>query len=231
MIDLVEIARHAPPDPRAHVAEHFESLEQQAHAARLGMWIFLGSETLLFAGLFALYVVYRVEHPLGFGRATHYNTWALASVNTAVLLTSSFTAAMALHALREGRRARTVVLLLVTILFGGAFLAIKLTEYGKHFHDGIYPGGVGRFFVEHASADDRGMSLFFTLYFAMTGLHAVHVVAGMGILFFLALQTMRGRVNAVNAHPVELGVTYWHLVDLVWIFLWPLFYLMPGGAS
>jgi cytochrome c oxidase subunit 3 len=215
----------------AEVAEQFESLEQQAHAARLGMWVFLGSEMLLFAGLFALYVVYRVQHPLGFAMATHHNTWALASVNTAILLSSSFSVAMAVHALREGRRAMSVVLVLFTVLCGAAFLAIKLTEYGKHFDEGIYPGGVGRFFTEHAGPGDRGMMLFFTLYYAMTGLHAVHIVAGMGVLIFLAWRTHRGRVNATNAHPLELGAAYWHLVDLVWIFLWPLFYLMPGGSA
>jgi cytochrome c oxidase subunit 3 len=210
---------------RQHVADHFEDMEQQAHAARLGMWIFLASEVLLFAALFALYVSYRIEHPRSFGEGVEHNTHILGSINTGVLLLSSYLVALGLHELRRGRRLVSVVLVCGTILLGFVFLAIKLTEYSRHFDEGIYPGGVGRFFAEHHG--DQGMMLFWTLYFMMTGLHAVHVCVGMSVLGVLTFKVARGQITEAAPHPLELGAIYWHLVDVIWIFLWPLFYLIP----
>lgn len=210
---------------REHVAEHFEDLEQQAHAARLGMWIFLASEALLFAALFALYVSYRMEHPPSFGEGVEHNTHVLGSINTGVLLLSSYLVALGLHALRRGRRFESVLFVCGTIVLGFVFLAIKITEYAEHFDEGIYPGGVGRFFAEHHQ--DQGMMQFWNLYFGMTGLHAVHVTAGMTVLGVLAFKVARGQITEAAPHRLELGAIYWHLVDVIWIFLWPLFYLIP----
>jgi cytochrome c oxidase subunit 3 len=212
---------------REHVAEHFEDLEKQAHAARLGMWVFLGSEVLFFAGLFALYVAYRTEHPYGFGVGVEHNTLLWGSINTAVLLVSSYSVAVAVHALRRGRNALSALLLGLTLLLGSTFLLIKTHEYLLHFHEGIYPGGWGSFFQTHG---DDGTKVFFTLYFCMTGLHAAHVFAGMCVLAVLLVRVVRRDIGAWAPHPLAIGAVYWHLVDVIWIFLWPLFYLIPGSV-
>lgn len=210
------------------LAEHFEDMEKQAHAARLGIWIFLGTEVLFFAGLFALYVGYRTEHAYGFGVGVEHNTVAFGSVNTGVLLLSSYTVALAVHELRKGRQRRSALLVGTTILLGVVFLVIKTAEYMKHFSDGLYPGGVGRFFEEHP---DPGTKMFYTLYYCMTGLHAVHVFAGCCVLAFLGRKVLRREIGDWAPHPLAMGAVYWHLVDVVWIFLWPLFYLTPGSAG
>jgi cytochrome c oxidase subunit 3 len=208
--------------------EHFEDMQKQAHAARLGMWVFLGSEVLFFSGLFALYTAYRTEHPRGFGVGVEHNTIAWGSVNTGVLLVSSYTVAMAVHMLRIGKNGAAARLVGATLLLGAAFLAIKTGEYLAHFREGIYPGGWGSFFQEHREA---GIQMFFTLYYAMTGLHALHVFAGMCVLGFLLWKVRRRDIGAWAPHPLEVGAVYWHLVDVIWIFLWPLFYLIPGAVK
>jgi cytochrome c oxidase subunit III len=206
-------------------ASHFEDLEKQSHAARLGMWVFLGSEVLFFSGLFALYAGYRTEHPHGFDVGVQHNTIVYGSVNTAVLLVSSYTIAMSVHMVRIGRRLACELLIGGTLLLGLCFLGIKLAEYLKHFSDGIYPGGWGRFFEAHP---EPGTKMFFTLYYCMTGLHAAHVFAGMCVLTMLLVKVHRRQVDAEVSYPLELGAVYWHLVDVIWIFLWPLFYLVTG---
>lgn len=206
----------------AEHAEHFESLERQAHASRLGMWVFLATELLLFGAAFALFLAYQFEHTSAFHEGVKHNTKLLGSINTGVLLVSSTLVAGAVHAIRDGRRNVAAALVGSTIFLGLVFLVIKLTEYAKHFDEGIYPGGVGRFFVEHPQ---RGLSEFWTLYFGMTGLHAVHVTVGCTVLSVLLVQLLRGSLTQTNAHRLEIGAIYWHLVDVIWIFLWPLFYL------
>ena len=203
-------------------AEHFDSAETQAHAARLGMWIFLASELLLFAGLFALYAAYRARDPAAFLEGIHHDTKILGSINTGVLLVSSTLAAVGVHALRHGRRRTAMLLVSGTILLGAVFFAIKMTEYGKHFAEGIYPGAQGRFFVEH---EEPGLPTFWNLYFVMTGLHALHVLVGMSALAGSVIGVARGTITAARPTTLENCALLWHLVDLVWIFLWPLFYL------
>jgi cytochrome c oxidase subunit 3 len=203
-------------------AEHFEDLETQAHAARLGLWIFLASEVLLFGALFALFASYRTHFSAEFRQAVLHNTKVLGSINTGVLLTSSTVVACGVHALRVGRPKLAALLVAVTMALGAVFLAIKLTEYGEHFSAGIYPGGSGSYFVEHGV---HGSSEFWTLYFGMTGLHAVHVTIGIVVLGAMLLGIVRGTITPRASYRLALGATYWHLVDLVWIFLWPLFYL------
>jgi cytochrome c oxidase subunit 3 len=209
-------------------AAHFEDLGRQAHAARLGMWVFLASEVLFFSGLFGLYASYRTEHPHGFGVAVLHNTLALGSTNTGVLLLSSYTVALAVHELRKGRHRASARLIGATVALGACFLAIKVVEYLAHFRAGIYPGGAGSFYREH---QEPGTKMFFTLYYCMTGLHALHVMAGMCVLSFLLWKVLRGRLGAWAPHPLAIGAVYWHLVDVIWIFLWPLFYLLPGSAA
>lgn len=201
---------------------HFESTEQQAHAARLGMWVFLASEVLLFAALFTLVFTYRAHYSEVFRQGVLHNTKVLGSINTAVLLTSSTLVAFAVHVLRDGKSKLAGRLVLGTVGLGLVFLVIKFVEYGKHFHEGIYPRGVGEYFLTHTAP---GFAEFWTLYFTMTGLHAIHVTIGMGALAAMRLGIGRGTVNALSAHRLETAALYWHLVDLVWIFLWPVFYL------
>lgn len=203
-------------------AEPFTDGAQQAHAARLGMWVFLASELLLFAGLFTLFAAYRTEHPDGFRVGVEHATKVLGSINTAVLLVSSTLVALAVSALRRGRTRTSALLVLGTIALGGIFLAIKIAEYLQHFREGIHPGGHGAFFDAHP---EPGLSLFWTLYFGMTGLHAVHVAVGASLLAIAAVGILSGRISQASVHRLEIFAIYWHLVDLIWIFLWPLFYL------
>jgi cytochrome c oxidase subunit III len=208
----------ADPD----VEDHFESLERQAHAARLGMWVFLASEILLFGAAFTLFAAYQVQYPAAFHEAIEHNTKVLGTINTGVLLVSSTLVAGGVHALRSAQRRASAALVSGTVLLALVFLAIKAFEYSKHFAEGIYPGGSGSFFAQHPA---RGMAEYWTLYYAMTGLHAIHVTIGAGVLSVLFVGILRERVTARTAHRLEVGAIYWHLVDVIWIFLWPLFYL------
>jgi cytochrome c oxidase subunit 3 len=202
--------------------EQFEDLEKQAHAARLGMWVFLSSELLLFAGLFTLYAAYRTMYPAAFAECVARNDVAIGTTNTAVLLTSSLVVALGLHEVRRGRSRRAAWLLLSAIACGLVFLSLKGLEYRGHFHEGIFPG-VG---FRPADPLPRGAVTFFSLYYLSTGLHAIHVVAGMGLLAWIAAGCFRRAYSSENDVRVELVALYWHLVDVVWIFLWPMFYLM-----
>lgn len=191
-------------------------------ALHLGMWLFLGSETLLFAGLFGLYTAYRALYTADFAAAVDHNNDLIGTINTLILITSSFFVAWAIHAMRHGRRRTTMLSLLAAMVLGLCFLGLKLVEYTHHFHEGIYPG------MYYASIDlpSSGARLFFTLYYAMTGLHALHVIAGLVILGWLVVRVSRRRTVPEHHAELELGGLYWHLVDLVWIFLWPLLYLL-----
>lgn len=215
--------------PNEEPAEHFSSLAQQEHAAHFGMWLFLTSETLLFGALFGLYTGYRLQHGQEFVAAARLNNAVLGTVNTVILVTSSFFAAWAVHSVQHsdepGRQKTAVRCLLATLLLGSTFLVVKAVEYGDHFAHGIYPG------LHYRSSElpGEGAKLFFTLYYFMTGLHAAHVIGGLVTLAILALLAARGRYTSRRHTSLELGVLYWHLVDVVWIFLWPLMYL-AGSA-
>jgi cytochrome c oxidase subunit 3 len=202
--------------------EQFEDLAKQAHAARLGMWIFLSSELLLFAPLLALYAGYRAMYPTDFAVAVAHNNVAIGTGNTLILITSSFTVAMSLHAVRRGHPRRATGLLLFSIGCGLLFLVLKGLEYAQHFREGIYPGAA----YHDAELSGPGANRFFTLYFSLTGLHALHVMVGSGILAWLAWGSFRRVYSAANDVHVECGALYWHLVDVIWIFLWPLLYLI-----
>lgn len=201
---------------------HFQDLAQQTHAARLGMWIFIGSEALLFAALFALYAAYRVAYPEAFRAAAGYTDLPLGTAMTVVLITSSFAVAAATAALRDDESRAAVRGLGVAVALAFAFLGLKAIEYTLHFRDGIFPGPAYRFEALPAA----GANVFFNLYYVMTGLHALHVLSGIAILGWLARAVRGGRLDGVYHTPLELGGMYWHFVDIVWVFLWPLFYLL-----
>jgi cytochrome c oxidase subunit III len=201
---------------------HFESMEQQADAARLFMWAFLASEALLFTALFALYAGYRTVHAEAFVVGIEHDLRLVGTTNTAILLVSSYLVARAVLMLERGRERAAFRLTATTAALGVVFLGLKGVEYHDHFAHGLLAGDAGHLAVP-------GIDVFFALYYLLTGLHAVHVMVGVGVLAWLALRIRRGELRS-GPHVLELGALYWHLVDVVWIFLWPLFYLTGGHA-
>jgi cytochrome c oxidase subunit 3 len=204
------------------LAEQFDDLAQQHEAASLGMWVFLVTEILFFGGLFAGYTVYRASYPEAFGEASHHLDRLLGSINTAVLITSSLTMALAVHSAQEGRRRGLIVCLLVTMALGAVFLGIKGTEYAHKFDERLVPG------LNFVAEGPHGgqVELFMLFYFIMTGLHALHLGVGIGLLGVLIVLAWRGHFSADYYAPVETGGLYWHFIDIVWIFLFPLLYLI-----
>ena len=208
--------------PEAYVAHHFPNLRQQEHAARIGMWLFLATELLLFGGLFTAYSVYRFLYPAGFAASSEHLSVAAGTINTVVLITSSLTVALAHHFATHGKGRSAALCLAVTLAFALVFLAIKGWEWSHDFEEGLLPG---RYF-HAAELSATGAPMFFTLYFILTGLHGLHVVIGMTVLAILMVLCWRGAYDHGYSTPVELGGMYWHLVDLIWIFLYPLLYLI-----
>jgi cytochrome c oxidase subunit 3 len=209
--------------PESELELQYESRGQQEASARLGMWVFLASELMLFAGLLALYAAYRFTYPAEFRAAAGHANVVIGTTNTYVLITSSLTVALALHAAHRGRRRLVGLLLIVTALLGVGFDVLKGIEYAEHLRQGIAPGTAYAF----AALPGHGAALYFTLYYALTGLHALHVTVGIGVIVWLARRALRGDfAPGRSTVALELGGLYWHLVDVVWIFLWPLLYLV-----
>ena len=206
------------------LAHHFESLDQQKEAATLGMWVFLVTEVLFFGGLFAGYAIYRSWYPEAFAAASHELDIVLGSVNTVVLITSSLTMALAVHAAQTGERRLVLWLLLATMALGATFLGIKGVEYYHKFAEHHVPGPAFSFEPEHFSH----AQIFFSLYFVMTGLHALHMIIGLGIMTVIGIMAWRRQFDSEYYTPVEVAGLYWHFVDIVWIFLFPLLYLIGG---
>jgi cytochrome c oxidase subunit 3 len=204
-----------------HRAEHFPTYDAQKAAARLGMWLFLGTEVLLFAGLFVLYACYRWLYPQAFSAGSHELSLTAGTLNTVVLIVSSFFVAMSLHFGSKDARWAAIFCLGIALLLGLGFLGVKAWEWSEHFREGALPD---RWYA--GGKQIEGLSLFFTLYFLMTGLHAVHVIAGMAALTWAASKVYRRQVSSEHDTPLELCAMYWHLVDIVWIFLYPLLYLV-----
>ena len=272
------MARHGE-----HLAHHFDNAKQQFESSKLGMWLFLGTEILLFGGLFVAYSVYRANHPEIFVYAHHFLDKTLGGINTLVLICSSLTMALAVRAAQLGQRQRTVTLLAVTLLCAFAFLGIKYVEYkakwehgllwGKHYQPVLHDAGAGAHAApalppapikaagdgseasliaraapapsglapeapapsdaasgEHLPPADlaapKNVQVFFSIYFAMTGLHGIHVLAGMIAIGWILLRARRGEFGPEYYTPVDLVGLYWHLVDLIWIYLFPLLYLI-----
>jgi len=207
----------------AHGLQHqFDSLGQQKDASTLGMWVFLVTEILFFGGLFLAYTIYRWQYARGFALASHHMDILLGTVNTAVLICSSLTMAMAVHSAALGRRKPLMGFLVATMLLGAAFLGIKAVEYTEHIRHHLFPGPG----FHYPGPDARSAEIFFSLYFAMTGLHALHMIIGIGLLSVLFVLARRGRFIPEYYSPVEICGLYWHFVDIVWIFLFPLLYLI-----
>lgn len=203
--------------------EQFDTPAQQKDASILGMWLFLVTEIMFFGGLFTAYTLYRAAYPSVFGAASSTLSITLGAANTIVLLCSSFTMAMALHSAQLGKRRHLITYLILTIAIGSVFLGIKGYEWYGKFVEHHVPGP--SFHMEGQVMQGEAQ-LFFSLYFAMTGLHALHMIIGIGILSVLAVRAYRGRFNSLYYTPVDIAGLYWHFVDIIWIFLFPLLYLV-----
>jgi cytochrome c oxidase subunit III len=205
--------------------EQFDTEAQQKDASTLGMWIFLITEIMFFGGMFLAYTVYRGAFPMVFAVASSSLDVILGAANTVVLLCSSFTMVLAVRAAQLGQRRAIIVFLILTLLLGGVFLGVKAYEWRDKFEEHHIPGAT--FHLEGVAPDQQGHAqLFFSLYFAMTGLHALHMVIGAGILTFLILETRKGKYTADYMTPVDVAGLYWHFVDIIWIYLFPLLYLI-----
>jgi cytochrome c oxidase subunit 3 len=204
------------------VARQFEDPQQQRKASDLGMWVFLATEVLFFGGLFVAYTATRLHDPQAFATASRLTNVTLGSVNTGLLLTSSLTMALAVRATKLGLRNASIAFLLATAVLGLAFLGIKFTEYYLDWRNHLVP--VLDF--AHAGPHAGGVENFFYLYFFMTGVHSIHLVIGIVMVLVLAFLARRRDFSPDYFTPVELGGLYWHLVDIVWIFLYPLLYLV-----
>ena len=224
------------------LGHHFESHRQQFDAGKLGMWLFLVTEVLFFSGLFCVYAVYRANHPEIFAHGHQYLDRMLGAVNTCVLIFSSLTMAWGVRCAQLNQRQGLVVCLIITLACAFVFLGIKYVEYdqkwkhgllwGKEFHPTAHEAeqpaeGHGTQSESHGPAEaPRNLHLFFSIYFAMTGLHALHIVIGMGLIGWILSRAMKGHFSAEYYGPVDFVGLYWHLVDLIWIYLFPLLYLI-----
>jgi cytochrome c oxidase subunit 3 len=196
-------------------------------AAKLGMWLFLATEVLLFGGLFAAYVIYHWMYPAEFHAASHHLNRTIGLVNTIVLLASSLTAALAVDAAQHSNNKKVSLYLVLTLIGAAIFLGIKSYEWHHKWTDGLFPGSVSPDGVAFNSEQfSEAYKMFYGLYYCMTGLHAIHVILGAGYLAWLLYYSMKNRWSAKYYTPVEIGALYWHLVDLIWIYLFPLLYLI-----
>lgn len=211
------------------LAHHFEDLQQQRQASELGMWLFLATELMFFGGLFLAYAVYRYSHPTEFAHASQTLNVTLGTVNTAVLLVSSLTMALAVHAAHHGRRRHFIGLLLTTAALGTVFLCVKAYEYTHKYHEHHMP--LAGLYFDWPADETKGAMAFFNLYFAMTGLHALHMVIGVVMLLILTAMAWRGGLLYERATAVHNVGLYWHFVDLVWVYLFPFLYLIAARGS
>lgn len=220
---------HGEHDP--HHQHHFTTMEQQFDTSKIGMWLFLVTEVLTFGGLFAGFGLMQNRYPQEFVEAHEHLQRAFGATNTVVLLVSSFTMVMAVLSARSNQSKKVVRYLLLTVLCGLIFMCIKYVEYSHKFEEGLLPG-----IFYHQQATDtvfqpngmlsHGYATFFSFYFMMTGLHGIHVLSGMILMLWLARRAAKGEFSSAYYTPVDLLGLFWHLVDLIWIYLFPLYYLI-----
>lgn len=211
-------ASHPP-----NLQHHFDTPDQQFESSTLGMWVFLLTEVMFFGGMFGAYSVYRSLYPEAFASTSRFMNVTLGAINTAVLITSSLTMALAVRSAQLGSKRALILFLVLTLLLGGVFLGVKAVEYHEKWVEHHIPGQ--SFLYEDAQYFRQAQILFF-LYFAMTGMHALHMIVGAGLLITLIAMAARNRFTAAWYTPVEMAGLYWHFVDIVWIFLFPLLYLI-----
>ena len=251
MNDHAATAEEHGHDHHKHVAHHFDDAHQQFDTGKFGMWMFLLTEVMFFAGLFVLYTVFRSNHPEAWQFAAQFLDTKWGAINTVVLLVSSFTVAWAVRNAQLGQTRKMLINLVITLLCAGGFMVIKYIEYSHKIHAGlVFPELEHSLFnpditaeasaelaaYEHGEIFDKIQALdpvdrnwvgkFFSIYFCLTGLHGIHVLAGMVLLSWLIRRGLRGDFGPDNFNAVDFGALYWHIVDLVWIFLFPLLYLI-----
>jgi len=210
------------PNHSTALAHQFDDIEQQHDSASLGMWIFLSTEIMFFGGMFLGYALYRGKYSPAYAQASRHLDVLLGGINTGVLLCSSLTMALAVHAAQLGGRRTVVLFLIATIALGAVFLGIKAYEYYEKYEEHLIPGHGFQFEGPNAIH----AQLFFSFYFALTGMHALHMIIGIGMMLIMILLTMRGKFSAEYYFPIEMAGLYWHFVDIVWVFLFPLLYLV-----
>ena len=211
------------PSPLQH---HFANFAQQYEAASMAMWCFLITEILFFGGVFLAYAIYREMYPQAFAAGSHHLSIFLGCLNTAVLISSSFTMVLGVHAARMGKKNLTSLYLFLTLVLGCVFLGVKAIEYHDKFINHLVPNDTFHFH----GFEGPGIRIFYSLYFALTGLHALHMVIGAVILIIILIQNMNGKFSAEYNSPIDKFGLYWHFVDIVWIFLFPLLYLIGRHA-
>ena len=257
MSDSPLVAEHAEHEARPELRHHFADEEQQRNAASLGMWWFLGTEIRLFGGMFCAYLIYRLKYFPEFAASSRSLDLTVGTLNTAVLICSSLTVAQAVRAAQMGKRKLQVPLLLATIFFGLVFLGVKAYEWNNKYKEHHIPTfdfnakdlmrdnqklfGLDKLQNDPSKAHElqekeaeiqQRSQIFFSLYFALTGMHAIHMVVGVGIFTVITWMAWKGRFTPEYHTPLEIAGLYWHFVDIVWIYLFPLLYLIdrrPGG--
>lgn len=212
-----------------HHAHHFDSAEHEYNASKFGTWTFLVTEILMFGGLFVGYIMYHERYPEMFHAGSQFLDWQLGAVNTIVLLISSLTMALSIYYAQTNNKAKVLLNLYVTLICGFIFMGIKAYEYTHKFHLGLFPG---RFLHPHEEWVQKivdqypNIAMYFSFYFTMTAIHGSHVLIGMGLITWLIVRAHRGEFNSKYYTPVECVGLFWHLVDLIWIYLFPLLYLV-----
>jgi cytochrome c oxidase subunit 3 len=209
-------------EPSTALQHQFDDLEQQKETSTLGMWVFLATEIMFFGGMITAYTVYRYMYPDAFGEASRHMNVLVGTINTTVLICSSLTMALAVRAAQLGLRRELVRLILATMFLGLIFLGFKAFEYHEHWVDHLAPG----FNYVPVGDHPREVELLFVFYFVMTGMHALHMVIGEGLMTYLVMKARRGAFSKDYYSPVDVIGLYWHFVDIVWIFLFPLLYLI-----
>lgn len=250
MAEAVHTTMEHPASAHAALQHHFENMEQQREAGTLGMWVFLVTEIMFFGGMFMAYILYRTYNADAFAAASNRLNVTMGFINTIVLICSSLTMALAVYYSQVGKRMMIVIMLILTMILGSTFLVIKAFEYHDKYVKSEIPGRLFpnrpfKWEEEHGGTEAQNpqmvptgqeqkpdpnfvgrVEMFFFIYFAMTGLHALHMIIGLGMLIVLTIKAYRGRFSPEYHAPVELGGLYWHFVDIVWIFLFPLLYLL-----
>jgi len=228
---------HAHHNP--NLQHHFYSMEQQLEASTFGMWVFLVTEIMFFGGMFMVYILYRHLYPDAWMHGSNHLDVTLGALNTGVLICSSLTMVLAVRAAQVSSRKGQIVNLILTILFGATFLVVKYFEYAEKFHHNLVPGPhfnapTAEFpagIITDPTHDPLHQQLFFSIYFMLTGVHAAHMIVGIGIMLVILAMAIRGKFDASYYTPVEVSGLYWHFVDVVWIFLFPLLYLLGAHVS
>ena len=216
----------------SNLAHHFDNLEQQREAGSLGMWLFLVTEIMFFGGLFTGYIIYRAQHPQAFAIASSTLNWKLGALNTVVLIVSSLTMALAVYFAQMGSRRMQIIFLVATMLLGAVFLVVKGFEYADKFEHHHFPGLNFQWTdAVPAGVSTHHIQMFYWSYFALTSFHALHMIIGICAMLFLIYYAYRGRDTPEYHAPVELTGLYWHFVDIVWIFLFPLLYLLGAHLA